>query len=357
MGADQHTITTRDAGTTAVASAEVGRVVKTNLPPHSHSKKTLPVRCPCAKKAKLKPVDGGYTCAAPNCYHSKASNAFPLLEGVPILISTRLCDTVCDPNQVRGADDSMPKLSLLRRLFYGQVQKGSKITDDNCRSFVRHLKALAKNRKPKVLVLGSKTKGSKTEALWDDPSIEVHGTDIDISTSVDVVCDGHYLPLASGAYDGVWIQQVLEHVVEPAKVVAEIHRVLRQGGIVYAETPFMLQVHSGAYDFTRFTLLGHRYLFRQFRLIDMGGNRGAEMALAWSLRYFIWAITRNRKLFSYAIGIELLMRPLRFLVSRASMYDSAADVYFLGSKSNKIEVTHKQLLGLYKGNYKNIGGF
>ena len=36
-------------------------------------------------------------------------------------------------------------------------------------------------------------------------------------------------------------------------------------GIVYAETPFMQQVHEGAYDFTRYTVLGHRYLFKKFK--------------------------------------------------------------------------------------------
>ncbi len=48
----------------------------------------------------------------------------------------------------------------------------------------------------------------------------------------------------------------------------EIHRVLKDDGIVYADTPFMQQVHEGAYDFTRFTLSGHRWLFKNFALLD-----------------------------------------------------------------------------------------
>jgi ubiquinone/menaquinone biosynthesis C-methylase UbiE len=32
----------------------------------------------------------------------------------------------------------------------------------------------------------------------------------------------------------VWIQAVLEHVLDPPIVVAEIYRVLRPGGLVYA---------------------------------------------------------------------------------------------------------------------------
>ena len=99
------------------------------------------------------------------------------------------------------------------------------------------------------------------------------------------------MPLQSNSFDGVWIQAVLEHVVEPSKVVSEIYRVLKTHGIVYAETPFMQQVHEGAYDFTRYTVLGHRYLFKDFEMIGIGGNKGPELVLAWAFRYFVWALT------------------------------------------------------------------
>ena len=100
--------------------------------------------------------------------------------------------------------------------------------------------------------------------------IEVHSIDIYASPTVDLICDAHYLPLEGEYYDAVWIQAVLEHVVQPELVVHEIHRVLKPDGIVYAETPFMQQVNEGAYDFTRYTVLGHRYLFKKFSLIDRG---------------------------------------------------------------------------------------
>ena len=132
-------------------------------------------------------------------------------------------------------------------------------------------------------MIGSGEKGSGTEELWNNKEIEIHGIDIYGSESVDVICDAHYLPLKDGYYDGVWIQAVLEHVLEPTLVVSEIHRVLRVNGLVYAETPFMQQVHEGAYDFTRFTVLGHRYLFRKFESVRLGGNKGPELVFAGRL--------------------------------------------------------------------------
>ena len=77
--------------------------------------------------------------------------------------------------------------------------------------------------------------------------------DIYPSDSVQFVADAHRLPLPDDPRSStVVVQAVLEHVIDPSKVVEEIHRVLVEDGVVYAETPFMQQVHEGPYDFTRF---------------------------------------------------------------------------------------------------------
>ena len=143
-----------------------------------------------------------------------------------------------------------------------------------------------------------------------------------------------------------------EHVVEPDVVVAEIFRVLKEGGLVYAETPFMQQVHEGAYDFTRFTVLGHRYLFKAFEAIDFGGNKGPEVVFAWAARYLAWSLTRSRKIGRIVgVAVGLLMRPLEPLVSKESMHDASSGVYFLGRKVGKHSLSHKDLVALYKGQF------
>ena len=67
-----------------------------------------------------------------------------------------------------------------------------------------------------------------------------------------------------------------------------MYRVLKYDGLVYAETPFMQQVHMGKYDFHRFTHLGHRRLFRDFSQIESGVMCGLGMALACGYYYFIF---------------------------------------------------------------------
>lgn len=66
-------------------------------------------------------------------------------------------------------------------------------------------------------------------------------------------------------------------------------------GLVYADTPFMQQVHEGAYDFTRFTVSGHRWLFRRFSLLGAGASRGAGTASYWSLFYLLRAISGSAR--------------------------------------------------------------
>jgi hypothetical protein len=91
----------------------------------------------------------------------------------------------------------------------------------------------------------------------------------------------------------------LEHVLDPSAVVAEIHRVLKPDGYVYAETPFMQQVHERAYDFSRFTRSGHRWLFRQFDEIDAGPITGPATAFLWSMRYLLRALGAGENLAPY----------------------------------------------------------
>ena len=304
--------------------------------------------CPCANKAELSKVTSGFICANKYCTHSKPENAFPIINDVPILISETQTDTVCSMEAGKiYVERPLSGLNNLKKFIVGE----SKVTKQNCDSFVKLVTNVAES--PKVLVIGGGEEGSGTAVLWESENIEIVSFDIYASNTTDIVCDAHYMPIQAHSFDGVWIQAVLEHVVEPDKVVSEIYRVLKTDGIIYAETPFMQQVHEGAYDFTRYTVLGHRYLFKNFEMLKMGGNKGPELVLAWAFRYFVWALTRSRKLARIAgLSFGLIMRPFAGLMSNKSMFDASSGVYFLGQKAKtKTPISHKDLIHLYKGQF------
>jgi SAM-dependent methyltransferase len=204
-----------------------------------------------------------------------------------------------------------------------------------------------------VLVVGSSVKGEGMEPLFSTPALELVETDVAFGADVSVICDAHDLPFAENSFDGVVIQAVLEHVVDPYRCVAEVHRVLQPAGVVYSETPFMQQVHLGRYDFTRFTHLGHQRLFRNFTEVASGPVCGSGMALAWSYQYFLLSFVKSptaralMKVIARLTGFWL--KYFDYLtIDRAGSYDAASGYYFLGTKSDRT-LSDRELLAQYKG--------
>jgi SAM-dependent methyltransferase len=71
-----------------------------------------------------------------------------------------------------------------------------------------------------------------------------------------VVTDVQTLPINSRAADSVLCAEVLEHVVDPDKVVKEIARTLKLGGLFLVTTPMSWNLHYEPYDFRRYTCYG-----------------------------------------------------------------------------------------------------
>ena len=160
--------------------------------------------------------------------------------------------------------------------------------------------------------------------------------------------DAHHIAPSDSSFDVVVIQAVLEHVIEPQRVVDEIWRVLRPRGIVYSETPFMQQVHEGAFDFTRFSDSGHRFLFRKFSLIDSDASGGPGRQFTWSLDYLVRGLFRSRTAGKVAKLLFFWVQYLdRFIPPRYAV-DGASGVYFLGAKSEK-EIQPREIIRYYKG--------
>ncbi len=53
-----------------------------------------------------------------------------------------------------------------------------------------------------------------------------------------VVADGRKTPFPDGFFDGVLLVDVLEHTLDPAGILSEARRVVRQGGYVFASVPW-----------------------------------------------------------------------------------------------------------------------
>ena len=177
--------------------------------------------------------------------------------------------------------------------------------------------------------------------------------DIDRNADVDIFCDAHELVFQKEIFDGVITTAVLEHVLSPEKVASEIYRVLKPDGFVYSEIPFLQSVHEGAYDFTRFSMTGHRLLFQKFQEEKSGMVAGPGTVLVWSLIGFAKGMFASPRLSQLA---GLLSRSLFFWLkyfdycmrNNALALDGASCTYFYGKKTD-IVVPVVDIIRRYEG--------
>jgi SAM-dependent methyltransferase len=231
---------------------------------------------------------------------------------------------------------SLNKGGLLFHLQNLIPQPSVNLANKRVLSIVRKL--LEKIPSATVLVVGG---GSQrrwlNERLGASDSVQVVYSDIDSGADVDLFCDGHDLPFVDESFDAVVTTAVLEHVLYPERVAAEIIRVTKKDGLLYSELPFMQQVHEGAYDFTRYTLSGHRRLFNGIAEIESGMVAGPGTALVWAIENFAIAfIVRPvlRKITKVVVRLAfgwIKYFDLLFVRNPAAM-DGASCTYLLGSK-------------------------
>jgi len=118
-------------------------------------------------------------------------------------------------------------------------------------------------------------------------SERVINVDIFAYDNVNIVCDIENIPFKDNSVDFVINIAVLEHVPNPEKVVSEIFRVLKKGGIVCSYFPFIVPFHASPYDFSRRTYEGMKVLFNDFETIELISGCGPTSGLLWVLQEWL----------------------------------------------------------------------
>jgi SAM-dependent methyltransferase len=309
------------------------------------------LRCPVCR-GELATVEATLTC-------TRCERIFPVVQGVPILLNEsnslfRIVDYTDPPRAHRPPtlaqsinktiQDHLPSLGRSRR---------------SGRNYAQLAALLMERPAPRrVLVVGAGILGEGIRSLITR-GLEVIDMDVVRGPGTAIIADAHDLPWADGAFDAVVAQAVLEHVLDPPRCVAEMHRVLKVGGFVYAETPFLQQVHSGAYDFLRFSPLAHRRLFRFFEEVASGSSGGPAIVLAWSWKYFLLAFARTRwqrpllNIAAHLTGFWLQYLD-RAVIDTPAGQDGSWGYYFLGRRSDT-PLDDRALLSSYPGaGVKNV---
>ena len=137
----------------------------------------------------------------------------------------------------------------------------------------------------------------------------------------DLAADVQRLPLRDGMIDLVVATGLLEHVEDDRAVFQEIFRVLRPGGFVHIELPFLQQYHEDPIDSRRFTVPG---LERELQRVGMetvrsGPHIGPTVTMITLATHYVslWFEGQSRAAKAVSTGVFLacsvVLWPLKFL--------------------------------------------
>jgi SAM-dependent methyltransferase len=117
-------------------------------------------------------------------------------------------------------------------------------------------------------------------------------------SNIDVLAVNQSLPFQDECFDGVISMDVLEHVTDPFAAAREIARVLKPGGVLYIDLPFLQHEHGYPHHYFNATRMGLRQLF--VGLLDVQKhvvpNAGHPVnTLRDMLNTFIGGLPKNRR--------------------------------------------------------------
>ncbi len=96
-------------------------------------------------------------------------------------------------------------------------------------------------------------------------------------------------PIEDNTYDSGVCLEVLEHIPDPFRAVAEIHRILKKGAKLICSVPHLSRLHEEPHDYYRFTIYGLRHLFEYagFRIVSIEASGGIFSFLGHQLSALI----------------------------------------------------------------------
>ena len=98
--------------------------------------------------------------------------------------------------------------------------------------------------------------------------------------TTDIVSNFRRLPFRDAAFDAVVTESVFEHLDDPWHYAGELHRVLKPGGEIHAETNFLFPFHADPNHYYNSTLSGIRRTFRHFDEIEAGVGPAQKTSFA-----------------------------------------------------------------------------
>ena len=185
-----------------------------------------------------------------------------------------------------------------------------------------------------ILDLGGKKKSGYHGFFKGDFKITV--ANLDPQTQPDLLIDLEKIPwlIADGRYDAILLINVLEHLYDFKKVLAEALRILKEKGEVIAVVPFLFYLHPSPRDYFRFTSLALEKLFIEsgFKEIEIKEVGSGALSCVFNLLHrffpeFLIGITGK-----ICIFLDDVLKTLAVLLNRKYSGKEYPLGYFLRAK-------------------------
>jgi len=141
---------------------------------------------------------------------------------------------------------------------------------------------------------------SYTGVDWSDTQHEL---------KADIVADlNRPLPINSETADTIISISAMEHLSEPRMMLNEAFRILKPGGVLILQVPFMWWVHEAPYDYFRYTRHGLEYLFNKSGFSDVKVYPQTGFWVMWVLKFNYQSIRLIRGPWLIRKIVSLLLR-------------------------------------------------
>lgn len=176
----------------------------------------------------------------------------------------KLSGTATLPDRLKLEADSGEIIEVpLAKIYKVRASSATQVSCSN--AFFRALK-----RGDRVLDVGGRARSGRRPYMENSPIdlSDVHFTALDIvsDAGVDVVADAHIMSHSFNGqkFDAIISVSVFEHVLMPWKVVLEMNKVLKTGGVVLVHTHQTIGMHDLPWDYWRFSSDCWKGLFNHY---------------------------------------------------------------------------------------------
>lgn len=190
--------------------------------------------------------------------------------------------------------------------------------------FIENIQCFEDNAK--ILDVGGKKENKRGMFDIGKYPLEVKYANIDASTNPDFLCDATKIPVPDNSFDGVILAEVLEHIKEPKKVLAESYRILKPEGKLLITVPFLYHIHADPCDYGRYT----EYYFQEvlqeigFKKIRIEKQGGYYSVLANIIKMRLFGKDFDNSFFS-KIKKKIFILFIRWFQKKALIWDNGSN--------------------------------